>query len=323
MGILYDAQNLVAKGGTELMFCGLEKNVSADILDQVFISRSTELLSKKTDKPRIFWSHEVPATPQSSQTEFIALSQKRWVDFDCMVFVSNWQMLEYTKAFNFTWSDWERVRVIQNAIYPIEKHKKPDDKIRLIYTSNPLRGLNVLYKAFEILAAKYDNIELEIFSSFNLYNIPNETDALFAELFEKLKKHPQVVYQGAKSNAEVREAFKRSHIFAYPSTWGETSCLSLIEAMSAGLICVHPNNAALFETAANWTNMYHFEPDFDKHVAVFTEQLDQAIQQYMAGKIEHLRLQSEYIKHAHSWENITKKWEKLLSDLTHKTGTTS
>jgi len=42
-----------------------------------------------------------------------------------------------------------------------------------------------------------------------------------------------------------------------------------MEAMSAGLACVHPNNGALYETAAIWALMYQWHDDPHAHAAVF------------------------------------------------------
>ena len=46
------------------------------------------------------------------------------------------------------------------------------------------------------------------------------------------------VYHGFKSNDKVREALQNAHILAYPSIWEECNSRSLIESMSAGLLCV-------------------------------------------------------------------------------------
>ena len=95
----------------------------------------------------------------------------------------------------------------------------------------------------------YDNVHLDVFSSFNAYGWA-ERDEPYQELFDKIEAHPQMTYHGFKPNNIVRNALQKAHIFAYPSIWMETSCIALMEAMSAGLMCVHPNLAALPETAA-------------------------------------------------------------------------
>ena len=314
MGIVYDAMNLTANGGTELMMRGLESRLPPNAFDGIVLSRSLEKLAEApTGVKRIFWAHEVPATPQSDMVEYQHLAQQRWQHFDAMVCVSNWQMLEYARSFNFRWPDWQRTRVMLNAIDPIPAHEKPKDKIRLVYTSSPQRGLKILYDVFRDLADEHEDIELEVFSSFKLYKNPLENDRTFHELFEALEADPRVIYRGIATNAEVREALTRCHIFAYPCIWGETSCLSLIEAMSAGLLCVHPNNAALFETACGITNMYHYPPEH--HKEVFYRELDNAIWQWKRGNVEHLGAQKAHADRVYSWEHRVPQWERLLSDI--------
>jgi glycosyltransferase involved in cell wall biosynthesis len=315
MTIVYDQINKTANGGTELMLRGLESRISPELLSNFYVSRSTaDLRLLPNDRTKIYWTHEVPATFQVDYSEYDSLWLNKWKSFDRIVFVSNWQMNEYMKRYDLNWQDWNKLVVLKNAIDPIEDHVKPTDKIRLIYTSNPARGLNILYEVFDRLSKKYDGIELEVFSSAKVYG-KDEEDLQFKDLFDKLKNHKQVVYHAGASNAEVREALKRSHIFAYPSTYGETSCISLIEAMSAGLLCVHPNQCALFETSGGMTNMYHYEPDFNKHADVFYAQLDAAIQQYQRGDIDHLATQKQYTNFAYSWKNRIPQWETFLTKL--------
>ena len=79
------------------------------------------------------------------------------------------------------------------------------------------------------------------------------------------------------------------HIFAYPSIWPETSCIALIEAMSAGLLCVHSAYAALPETSANWTMMYPISEDHQQHCNIFADNLVSAVnvvnEQFMQDRL--------------------------------------
>ena len=153
--------------------------------------------------------------------------------------------------------------VIKNAIDPIEHHEKPKDKINLIYHTTPHRGLDILYAVYEQLAKNRDDIHLDVYSSFNVYGWP-QRDVEFKPLFDKLEAHPNITYHGAVPNSEVREALKKAHIFAYPCTWVETSCISAIEAMSAGCAVVCPNLGALPETTSNFGIMYPFDEDINE-----------------------------------------------------------
>ena len=132
---------------------------------------------------------------------------------------------------------WSKCKVISNGIVPFEEHIKPKDKLRIIYTPTPHRGLSILVGVFDQLCKKYDYIELEVFSSFNLYGW-GERDKEFESLYDFCRNHPKINYHGTVPNNEIREALKRSHIFAYPSIYNETFSICLAEAMSAGPVRV-------------------------------------------------------------------------------------
>lgn len=309
MGIIRNSVSNNAKGGTELLQEQLEARIMPDVLDKftIFNGRIPEDYSFDDDeKIKILWVHDLIGDPSLDH-----LKDGGWRRFDRIVFVSQWQMYQFMQYYRINWN---KCVVIQNAINPIEAHDKPGDGIiRLIYTSTPQRGLNILYPVFDALTKKYDNIELDVFSSFKLYGW-EQNDEPFKPLFESLEAHPKINYHGAKSNEEVRTALKRANIFAYPSTWDETSCLCLIEAMSAGLCCVHPNLAALPETAANWTWMYHWDDRPNEHAQVLYAMLDSAIQNYGSeGMFNRLQNQKHYTDMVYNWDARSIHWANFLA----------
>lgn len=270
--IASDSLSSKARGGTELMKERLISSVDSSILDQfqIFFSRVEEPLD--TTKIRILYLHDLPGDPASNH-----LKGGGWKKFHQLVFVSNWQMQAFINYYDIPWS---KCIVIYNAILPIEQHQKPNDgTIRLGYWSTPHRGLELLVPAFEAIAENRSNVVLDVYSSFELYNW-KERDKPFEALFDRCRKHPQINYHGSVSNEDIRESTKQTHIFAYPNIWPETSCLSLIEAMSASCICVHPNFAALAETASDSTFMYQFHEDPSSHASLFANILDSVIENY-------------------------------------------
>ena len=208
--------------------------------------------------------------------------------------------------------------MLQNAIVPIEPHEKPTDKISLAYWSTPHRGLNLVVPVFEKLCEKYDNLELNVYSSFNLYGWP-ESDAQFEPLFEQCRNHPKINYHGTLPNEQLREELKKNHILAYPSTWVETSCLVLMEAMSAGMLCVHPNLGALYETGANWTHMYQFIEDQQEHAAYFYKHLDALIPMLNDDSIQsRIASQKAYADVFYNWNIRHQQWQAFLESIVHE-----
>ncbi|MFM7987117.1 MAG: glycosyltransferase, partial [Candidatus Fonsibacter sp.] len=106
-----------------------------------------------------------------------------------------------------------------NATDPIELVHNLGDKIKLIYTSTPWRGLSILIRAVEILNKTRDDFKLDVYSSTKIYGdkFHEREEENFKELFEKCKNTPNINYFGYASNEDVRNALSNSHIYAYPS----------------------------------------------------------------------------------------------------------
>lgn len=300
-----------AKGGTEIIATALSQKLDSQLLSKVQIvnSRVRELQSEYV---RIFVAHDLPGDPES---EFLKTQHDL---FHRYVFVSNWQMMQYIAYYKLPW---EKCCVIQNAIEPFNVDgwnkgsvKNKDSTIRLAYWSTPHRGLDILVPVFQKLCEKYGNIELDVYSSYKLYGW-GDRDQAFEDLFETCRRHPKINYMGTVDNDTIRNNLLNTDILAYPSTWLETSCLVLIEAMSAGLLCVHPNFGALPETAAGLTEMYQWSPDKRIHAEVFYNTLDKAIATIDEDKrdLEKLELQIDYSKKVYSWTDRVKQWNTFLA----------
>lgn len=314
MSVIYDPVSINASSGTELMLRGLESRINKELAELFSIGRAI-MLMKDNKNTRIYWTHNLPGQLgiREVSENYALRPENRWNFLDNIVFVSEWQKQQYINYYKFTDSELSRLKVLKNAIVPIDEHTKPNGTIRLIYTSVPERGLSILYNAFEKIASKYD-VELEVFSSFKIYGIPQK-DAVYRQILDKIKSHPKIKYHGTVSNKEIHQALQRAHIFAYPSTFLETSCISLIEAMSAGCLCVHSDIAGLPETACGFTNMYSYCADIGQHQQRFENELERAILQYQSGDIDHLVRQKNYIDSNYSWDIRIKEWHDYLKNL--------
>ena len=302
--------NKNARGGTELMQEKLHSSIDPDLLSkfQIIPSRVREL---DDDKKKILWLHDLPNDPESSHLSD-AKSRER---FDKIVCVSDWQMQLYNLISNVPYSD---CIVIKNAIEPIPiKVKEHNGTINLIYHTTPHRGLEILIPVFEELCKLHDDIHLDVYSSFEIYGW-KERDAQYKELFDRCRAHEKISYHGSVSNEEIREALVRSHIFAYPSIWPETSCLAVIEAMSAKNIVVCPNYAALPETCSNFAMMYPYTENKNAHAVQFAHTLNNAIESIKNNRegIEpYLDFQKQFFDYFYSWDKRKLEWENLLKSI--------
>ena len=297
-----------AMGGTELMNKALYERVDNDLLDEFYIIKSRVSWTDK-NKPNVLWLHDTWDDPEVQHLK----EQESRDRFAKLVFVSNYQLATYNMALGVPYAN---ATILRNAIDPIEYKEKGKDVVRIIYHTTPHRGLNIVVAAVKEIAKKFgDKIHLDVYSSFEAYGW-KERDKPYEDLFEEIRQHPQMSYHGFQSNDVVRSALQEAHIFAYPSVWPETSCISAIEAMSAGCEVVCPNFAALPETTGNFARMYQFNEDMNEHANVFANQLYQAVVDSSNPNIQKkLMFQKNWTDNFFNWDIRAAEWTDTLQNI--------
>jgi UDP-glucose:(glucosyl)LPS alpha-1,2-glucosyltransferase len=318
MTIEFDNFSKKSLGGTEIIKYGLLERLPSSILEkfQIVCDRIEEL---KDDKIRLFWTHLTPKQSEGMMSwmgieNISPLSNGGWKKFHKIICISYHQMEEYAKTYDIPYSYFV---VMKYALNPIQTLEKPKDKIVLFHQSNPSRGLELLVPVFEKLCEEYDNLELKVHSSWKIYGRNDwQKEYEKSEIYRRLENHPKIQNIGYLPNEELKKSLASSHIFAYPCIWQETFCLSLLEAMSAGLLCVHSSLGCLPETSVNFTMMYQFDEDLENHKRLFYQHLKKAILIINQKQTqEHLLKQKEYIDYFFNWEKRTDDWIELLQSL--------
>lgn len=293
------------RGGSDIMEEGLQKRLNLDDYNvHLILSRCTEeqVVNGKTN---ILWQHlnyNEPLT-QGMTNKFFTRA------IDAYVYVSHWQHEKFRYVYHIPV---DNAYVIKNAIEPIEfVPRKKGEKIRLIYTSAPFRGLDILLDAFDLL--KRDDIELHVYSSTIVYGSGYHAahGPKYAPLFERASNTPGIVYHGYAPNDEVVKALQQAHIFAYPSMFEETCCLAMIEAGAAGCRLIGQNLGALAETGAEYATLVPIRIDKKQIVEKYANALNEAIDTYWDSQ-EMLAKQSDYFNTFYSWDRIIKQWKTML-----------
>lgn len=289
-------------GGTELLYNNLIKYTGVDWQQQINLILSachTQLLD--TNRINVLWQHLA-----DDQEAIRGMTYPEFVNrIDHYVYVSEWQRRLFSRFDHGPGT----VSVIKNAIEPIEFKEKPTDKIRLIYTSTPNRGLAVLLDAFKILNRK--DVELTVYSSNIIYgkSYSDQTRLRDEQLFYRCQTTPGIVYKGYAMNKAVRQALQRSHILAYPSIYAETSCLAAIEAGAAGCRIVTTDLGALPETCDKWASYteYRYGDNLTKLAENYAETLDREIDLCQTSAYN-LQEQSDWFNETYSWTNRSQEW---------------
>jgi glycosyltransferase involved in cell wall biosynthesis len=294
-------------GGTEILLQALNKYLGAHWNHDVnLIASSCKHGLIMPDKKNVIWQQL-----DVDQGNVQLMSDKTFIDkIDYFIYGSNWAYEKYRIFYKIPEN---KSIVIKNAIEPVPFITKPTGKIKLIYTSTPWRGLSVLLDAFEML--NRDDIELDVYSSTIIYGdgFANSTKGVYDRLFDRAKRMKNVNYMGYATNAGIRKAVQKAHIFAYPSIFQETSCLSALEAGAAGCKMVVSNFGALYETCSEWADYVTYTSDETVLAKRFSKVLNNAINNYVHGDSVY-KEQSDFYNKFWTWENRIPLWKEFLND---------
>ena len=228
-----------------------------------------------------------------------------------IVFVSYYQYQRFVER--YPGIDTSKCHVLKNSIDPIEFTEKDySSKIKLVFHSEPYRGLDRLLLALSLLKDLRD-IELHVFGDLNTKVVDWKIE-FQDKIKEMCKDDNRVFLHGRVSNTEVKEFLKEAHIFAYPCTWRETSCISLIEALSSGLYCITNSFSALPETGIGFSKIYPFLVDPEKEAEQMAKEIRQGIDLLKSGKFNP-NTQVPFVNKEYSWDSRIKEWQDFSNTI--------
>lgn len=300
------------QGGTEILLSQLKKYSRFDESKINLIMSIAD--PNKIDKSRknILWQH-LNADQENAQ----GMSNLDFLmSLDAIVFVSHWQYHQFRNR--FTLPD-EKCYVIKNAIEPVKYiEKSPSEKIQLVYTSTPWRGLDVLLDSFELL--NRDDCQLNVYSSTAVYGkwFYESNDKDWEHLYSKAREIKNVVYRGYVPHEILQQELSQADLLAYPSTWAETFCLSAVEAGAAGARLVTTDLGALPEILGDKASLVPYSNNRELLVKRFSETLEFEIQKIQGNNSMFSRLfQHQHFVERFSWIERSKEWQDLFLKLTN------
>ena len=102
-------------------------------------------------------------------------------------------------------------------------------------------------------------------------------------------------------------------MYAYPSIFEETFCISLLEAMAAGLYCIVDDYGALYETGAEFPMYVPYDKNHRALAQKFGFGIEQASHTLDQKQIlNHLDSQSNYAHIYYNWNKIAMQWTTFL-----------
>jgi UDP-glucose:(glucosyl)LPS alpha-1,2-glucosyltransferase len=298
-------------GGTELQYALLHKYVDKKLLNNFQITTSVpEKIPLAKDKINILWEQNSYDQPNIQPWMKDPSNHSK---YDWYVFNSHWCAEKYRMFFKLPA---DKCTVIKNAIehFPERKVYKKGDPIKLIFHPTPWRGLNVMLGAMQLIKNK--NVTLDVYSSTEVYGtiFKKANDKIYQPLYKQAKKLPNVNYIGYKPNEQIVKNITQYQIFAYPNIWEETSCISAIEAMAAGLHMITTNYGALYETCSEWPVYVQYSDNYKRLAEAFAYAIDSLTSfLHEDGCQNHLQSQANFYKKFYDWQGRKEDWTNFLT----------
>lgn len=300
---------MVPQGGTELLMSNLFCHLGSWPQSINLIVSTCDATLLDDQKKNLVWQH-LDIDQAAAQGAHDPIFQQR---VHVWVFVSEWQRTQWLNHFHI---DPQKTCVIRNAIPHSKWCTKPPTTsgLELIYTSTPWRGLSVLLDALDLISIT--NWRLTVYSSMIIYGkqFHDTTHHQHQALFDRCRQHDQIKYVGYGTNQAVRAALKRSHLFTYPCTFRETSCLAALEAAQAGCRVVTTSLGALEESLgahARFVPMSHVRTQL---VQTYAEALAQEMLSYDPCNPSWQK-QAEHFDNTYGWHHRLSEWQQLIQHL--------
>jgi len=270
--------------------------------------------------PLVLWNqhaHDQEAIQKLSRSR----EQREWSAF---AFVSDWQRGNFEKVFSLPS---EKIKVMRNAVSPafakfqnVRPWFMTGGAPELFYTSTPFRGLDVLLYCFPRIRQAIPDVRLRIYSSMQVYQVPAEGDQ-YRELYATARNMAGVEYIGSVGQTQLAQELTRTAALAYPSTFAETSCIAVTEAMAAGAAVYTTRLGALPETAGTHAGMIDWQPDKSALANAFADLAIRALQEARENPDNAMTLlaqRREYIKKNYLWPARAQEWEQWLTTIVGK-----
>jgi glycosyltransferase involved in cell wall biosynthesis len=137
-----------------------------------------------------------------------------------------------------------KISIINNglelSLFPQQIQKVPN---QFIYSSCSERGLKRLLQIWPDVLKMAPDATLRI-SSYNLFPRSKEE----TEMWEIIKCHDSIKHVGRLNPAQLYELMASSEYWLYTSYWPETSCITALEMLRSGVICLYYPVAGITET---------------------------------------------------------------------------
>jgi len=204
-----------------------------NLIDVLIVSRWPEFRFVNPQTQVYFWAHDL--------NYYKRITTANWQYFDKFLMLSRYHYRFFSEGYPFIPST--HYAILTNGVdltrFNQQVVRNPK---KLIYSSNPDRGLVHLFDIFEYLHNWDPELELHVFGYYpeNIRKSPTYW-----------KEMPGVIYRGYTEQYELAAEYMSSKLWLYPCSWLETFCITAIEAQAAGTPSIVSDWGCLRERVGN------------------------------------------------------------------------
>lgn len=181
--------------------------------------------------------------------------------------------------------------------------------MKLIWTSSYDRGLEHLLKMWPDIKKEVPEAELHVYYGWQLFekfykNNPERMD--WMARMNDMMKHDGIFHQGRVSQPEIHEIMKDMDIWAYPTHFGEISCITAMKAQILGCIPVVIEYAALETTVQHGVKVKG-----DIYDPKIKEEFKTELISLMKDKKRQKKIRDKmmpWAKEYFTWAKVAKEW---------------
>lgn len=261
------------------------------------------------------WVHDIHVgQPNAAMSE-------RLFRVDRFLCLSQWHKKFFLETYPFLHSD--NVLVTRNGI-DIERFRNKPKKVgnRLIYSSSPDRGLEVLLHLLPKIRERVSDVVLHVYYGFETWKAmaasqKNQEQIDRVAFFEKQlaaeMEAGHVVYHGRVNQKDLAEAFLASKVWPYSTWFTETNCITAVEAQAAGCVPVTTALAALTETVQHGILIPGQNTDDDYQTKFVNAVVDLLTDE--SGRQKFASAGREHALTSCDWMTVAQEWCHMFDDV--------
>jgi glycosyltransferase involved in cell wall biosynthesis len=218
----------------------------------------------------------------------------------------------------------EKCKIINLGIY-LDRFAKNviRDRYKIVYTSSPDRGLERLLSYWSDIKGNCPKATLHIYYGFDNMKAYGISPEWVDHIYYMMSNLDGVRFHGRLPQKTLAEELLSASIWAYPTHFWETTCISALEASAAGLAMVTTDLGALHTTVSEHGILIHNNCDSLEYKEEYINHIVRLLKddQYLAEWQEKARnnIHNRFNENGDllwEWESVGKLWDTYLRELT-------